>query len=45
MLEVEVKSIDEKSSIFRLLDTLGLHRSTLIRRSYLELIMEKGDKL
>ena len=30
MLEVEAKSIDEKDKIFRLLDTLGLHRSTLI---------------
>ena len=40
-LEIEGRDKGEKERIFQLLDRLGIHRSSLIRKSYLEIIREK----
>jgi len=39
-IEIEGKSFEEKPSIFYLLEILGIKRSCLIRKSYLELLCE-----
>lgn len=40
-LEVEGKTTEDESKIFHLLDKLGISRSSLTNKSYLELILEK----
>lgn len=40
-LEIEAESVEEKDKMFRLIDKLGIENSTLTKKSYLELIMDK----